>query len=291
MCRSDLTNRVNPGEVWEEDEFWIELSWRIDPDGSLGVRPHFESPYRAGAKLTIDESYPWIFDHSVPGLPEAAAQGLTPLAYRRQYGAFAITYAVYTLHDTPLDPAQLAGAAIDPATHLVRQQGQVIGVEIDSTVVTGFATPSRQLALCSQTLPDWHWPEHVLPGYIKSHVHREHIDQSRGAYVLLPTFRLPTLIHTRAGNAKWLYESAHTTPLWLHPRDAERLGVGLGSLVKGQTAAGSFVRRVWMPEARRPGVVACSHHLGRWRLARELGGDRWSTALADVQEGGPGQWR
>ncbi len=26
--------QANPGEVWEEDEFWIELSWRIDPDGS-----------------------------------------------------------------------------------------------------------------------------------------------------------------------------------------------------------------------------------------------------------------
>ena len=32
------TREVNPGEVWEENEFWIELSWRIDPDGSLGIR-------------------------------------------------------------------------------------------------------------------------------------------------------------------------------------------------------------------------------------------------------------
>jgi anaerobic selenocysteine-containing dehydrogenase len=74
------TYEANPGEVWEEDEFWIELSWRIDPDGSLGVRQHFESPYHQGAKLTIDEYYQWIFENSVPGLPEAAAaQGLTPL--------------------------------------------------------------------------------------------------------------------------------------------------------------------------------------------------------------------
>ena len=26
------TRAVNPGEVWEENEFWIDLSWRIDPD-------------------------------------------------------------------------------------------------------------------------------------------------------------------------------------------------------------------------------------------------------------------
>src|SRR5206468_11424273 len=26
------TREVNPGEVWEENEFWIDLTWRIDPD-------------------------------------------------------------------------------------------------------------------------------------------------------------------------------------------------------------------------------------------------------------------
>ena len=49
----DFTYESNPGEVWEEDEFWIELSWRIDPDGSLGIRKYYESPYRPGQKLTI----------------------------------------------------------------------------------------------------------------------------------------------------------------------------------------------------------------------------------------------
>ena len=42
------TRDVNPGEVWEENEFWIELSWRIDPDGSLGIRRYFEKPGAAG---------------------------------------------------------------------------------------------------------------------------------------------------------------------------------------------------------------------------------------------------
>jgi hypothetical protein len=38
------TRQVNPGEVWEENEFWIELSWLIDPDGSLGIRRYYEAP-------------------------------------------------------------------------------------------------------------------------------------------------------------------------------------------------------------------------------------------------------
>ncbi|MCA9290424.1 MAG: molybdopterin-dependent oxidoreductase, partial [Phycisphaerales bacterium] len=47
----ELTYDANPGEVWEEDEFWIALSWAIDEDGSLGIRRHFESPYRPGERI------------------------------------------------------------------------------------------------------------------------------------------------------------------------------------------------------------------------------------------------
>jgi len=54
----EFTHQANPGEVWEEDEFWINLSWRIDPDGSLGVRQHYESPYRPGQRVTVEEVLP-----------------------------------------------------------------------------------------------------------------------------------------------------------------------------------------------------------------------------------------
>ena len=41
--RSTTRARSIPGEVWEENEFWLELTWRIDPDGSLGIRQYAES--------------------------------------------------------------------------------------------------------------------------------------------------------------------------------------------------------------------------------------------------------
>ncbi|MEE1543142.1 MAG: molybdopterin-dependent oxidoreductase, partial [Alphaproteobacteria bacterium] len=89
-----FTHEANPGEVWEEDEFWIELSWRIDHDGSLGIRKHFESPWRAGECITVDEYYRYLFEH-VKGLPEAAAaEGLSPLDYMRKHGAFLVESAV-----------------------------------------------------------------------------------------------------------------------------------------------------------------------------------------------------
>jgi len=279
------------GQVWEEDEFWIELSWRIDPDGALGIRKYFESPYRAGAKLRIEELYRWIFEHSVPGLPEAAArEGLTPLAYMRKYGAFLIEDHVYRTHEQAVPSEDLDGARVDPVTKVVAKGERTVGVEVDGRACLGFPTPSRKLEFFSKTLKDWKWPEEAVPSYIRSHVHWSNIDRRRGEMVLLPTFRLPTLIHTRSGNAKWLYEISHTNPLWLHTEDATRLGVTTGDLLKVMTAIGYFVDKVWVTESIRPGVVACSHHLGRWRLQDQAGGARWSTALVDLTQPAPGRW-
>jgi anaerobic selenocysteine-containing dehydrogenase len=280
------------GQVWEEDEFWIELSWRIDPDGALGIRKYFESPYRPGEKLRIAEFYQWMFEHSVPGLPQAAAkEGLTPLEYMRKYGAFLVEENVYESHEKAVGAKDLEGASVDPQTRVVSRGGAAIGVEVDGVARAGFPTPSRKLEFFSRTLKDWKWPEQAVPRYIQSHVHFSKIDRARGEMVLLPTFRLPTLIHTRSGNAKWLAEISHTNPLWVHPEDAARLGVDTGDLLKVATAIGYFVDRVWVTEGMRPGILACSHHIGRWRLREAIGGERWSTALVDLRQESPGQWR
>lgn len=282
---------VGLGEVWEEDEFWIELSWRVDADGSLGIRKYFESPYRPAEKLTIHDYYRWIFENSVPGLPQAAkAEGLTPLEYMRKYGAFLVEENSYGLHTSALNLQELQNSSTDPLTGVVTKNGTAIGVEIEGEKYAGFPTPSRKLEFYSKTLKEWKWPEYAIPTYIKSHVHPDNIDFAKNEMLLLPTFRLPTLIHSRSGNAKWLYEISHKNPVWLHPRDAGRLKVRTGDLVKVETAIGYFVDKVWITEAIRPGVIACSHHLGRWRLQEASGGERWSTALVDLTQTSPGQW-
>ena len=279
------------GQVWEEDEFWIELSWRIDPDGSLGIRKYFESPYEPGTKMTVDEYYRWIFENSVPGLPQAAAkENLTALQYMRKYGAFLIEDNVYNVHETGLKSSDLNDSITDPTTGVIAKNGVVLGIEVDGKACVGFPTPSRKLEFYSKTLKDWKWPEYAIPGYIKSHVHSDSIDVNAGEMLLLPTFRLPTLIHTRSGNAKWLYEISHRNPLWLNSQDAEILDVRTGDLLKVQTEIGYFVDKVWVTEGIKPGVVACSHHLGRWRLREDSGGERWSTALVDLKQVGDGKW-
>ena len=310
---------TNPGEVWEENEFWIELSWRVDPDGALGVRRYFESPARPGEKLSLPEYYRHIFQHSVPGLPEAAAQkGLDPLEYMRRYGAFEVTRDVYRQHERPVPQELLEGAAVEEGTGLVYgptapprtnlrpypgpfsdAQGRGrLGVLQDGQVLQGFPTPSGRLEFYSTTLKEWGWPEYALPVYphdarlrermphLVSQVHPSRLDTERGELALLPTFRLPTLIHTRTNGAKWLYETAQANPVWLHPVDAARLGVNTGDLVQVETEIGWFVDRVWVTEAIRPGVVACSHHLGRWRLHEDHGSDRWASALVELRQEG-----
>ncbi len=293
--RLELTLGANPGEVWEEDEFWIHLSWKIDPDGLLGIRKYFESPYRIGERITIEEYYRWIFEHSVPGLPEAAAGlGLTPMEYMRKFGAYEVRRENYRFHETPLAPERLMNSRIDGEGRIVIEEGgktTAIGTVVDGLPVTGFPTPSRKLEFYSPTMKEWGWGELAVPGYIKSHVHWKDMQREKGEYILIPTFRLPTLIHTRSGNAKWLTELSHSNPLWIHTEDAGRLGLATGDLVKVCTEIGYFIPRVWVTEGIRPGVVACSHHMGRWRLLETEGTDRWCSARVSLGEQKGGLWR
>jgi anaerobic selenocysteine-containing dehydrogenase len=286
-----FTYEVNPGEVWEEDEFWIELSWRIDRDGELGIRRHFVSPYRADQKITIDEYYQYIFEQT-PGLPQAAArENLTPLDYMRKYGAFEVERIAYQKHERVLSPQELDGAQTESPSGLIRKSGSVIGVLVEGEPRVGIPTPSRKQELYSETLKQWGWPEYVLPAYVESHVNVQRIDRSRNEFVLTPTFRLPTLIHSRSGNAKWLAEISHRNPLWIHTRDAQQLGVANGDLVRVATEIGYFVDRVWVTEGIKPGVVACSHHLGRWRRTGDPPANRWAASTVDLRNVRPGVWR
>lgn len=347
------TRVINPGQVWEEDEFWIALTWAIDPDGSLGIRKYFESLKRPGEVLGVDEYYEHIFDR-VPGLPEKAReQGISPLDYMRKIGAYEVKKKTYKRHERVLSDDELSGATIDPATGVVSKNGHAIGVCLDvahrnrqsrvtgaaassisalenpkspvafraskielsrsaasedaadvptvddaftATVVEGFATPSRLLEFFSPTMAEWGWADQSFPGYIPSHVYIQETPQAAGtapheAFVLLNTFRLPTLIHTRSGAAKWLNEISQRNPVWIHTSDAGRFGLTTGDLVRVVTDIGHFVDRCWVTEAIRPGVIACSHHLGRWRRRVDPPNSRWSANTVAVEEASDGVWK
>jgi anaerobic selenocysteine-containing dehydrogenase len=157
---------------------------------------------------------------------------------------------------------------------------------VDGKPQKGFNTPSGKLELYSEELEEWGWPEFAVPTYARSHVSRGLIDHAKGEYLLLPTYRLPTMIHTRSNNAKHLNELSHTHPLLVCPEDAERIGVATNDLVRVETEIGYFVIKALVTDGIRPGVIAASHHMGRWRLREDRGNDRWSSALVDMTEEG-----
>ncbi|MDQ3906812.1 MAG: molybdopterin-dependent oxidoreductase [Acidobacteriota bacterium] len=297
------TREVNPGEVWEENEFWLELTWRIDPDGGLGIRRFAESKQKPGERLGVDEYYGYIFENSVPGLPERAAEeNLTPLEFMRRYGAFEVRKKIGALHEESVPPEELEDVRIDrfgraytrapkPASPNVvpvntpdgdAEGRRFVGVQVDGEIRRGFPTPSGRLEFYSKTLADWGWHEWALPTYIRSHVHPSRLAEDQT--ILISTFRLPVQIHTRSANAKWLDEIAHTNPLWIHTSHAARLGVKTGDLVRVETETGYFCVRAWATEGIKPGVVACSHHMGRWKL--DDAGQRQLMATVSLRRDG-----
>jgi anaerobic selenocysteine-containing dehydrogenase len=312
LTAESRTHEYNPGEVWEENEFWIDLSWRIDPDGSMGIRQWFESEDKPGSPIGIDEYYEMMFRDSVPGLAEAAAAaGETPLEFMRNRGAFAIEGDQTTPYERPVDPALVEDSQKD-ASGVYRKpntpgtwdgspetlEGMELdslgdgspAIEIDGEIKQGFETPSKKLELYSTTLKEWGWPEYATPKWIPSHVHHQDMDIAGNERILLPTFRIPTLIHTRSANSKWLSEISHRHPLWIHPEDAEKLGIDENGLVRITTRIGHFVIQAWRTEGIRPGIVAASHHMGRWRLEEDKARS-WGAGKAKITDDGQGGWK
>ena len=264
------TRESNPGEVWEENEFWIDLTWRIDPDGRWESGSSSSRSERAGEKLTVDEYYGCIFDNSVPGLPERRrtktlyAAGVHAAVRRvrdRQTRSAAATSRKCraTISKTSVknhSGVSTHGLPKPPTTKSCRRRRRNPTRRVGAGRrrrrrgdLAGWPTPSGTLEFCSSTLVAWGW--HDSP----SHLHEEprasgHLDADE--MPLISTFRLPVHIHTRSANAKWLDEIAHTNPLWLHPTNATAIGVGTGDLVRVETEIGHFVVKAWVTEGSDP---------------------------------------
>ncbi|MEA3492743.1 MAG: molybdopterin-dependent oxidoreductase [Campylobacterota bacterium] len=294
------------GEVWEEVEFWANIMvHHVDPDGSLGVRKYWASKEDPSRAVTIPEWYQAAFD-KLPNLKKAAKAAYPDSKYpnyemMRDRGTWLEEDNIYRPQERDLhkkdgkyishgheysegDVEKDEYGALLVDDHVFGGK-KAIGIEVDGGLKKGFHTLSRKLEFYSEWFKEWKWPEYAIPIYPKSreerekmvhvvsHVHHDFMEKDN-EFALNTVYRLSYNIHTRSVNSKHLMEiSQNHNPVWINTQDAKRLGIKRGDAIKctitdtvSGLESGYFVAMAVPTEGTMPGVTACSHHAGRWKL-------------------------
>ncbi len=188
------------GEIWEENEFWFNMAVNyIDPDGSLGVKKHWESKINAGKPVTIAEWYDAAF-RKLPNLvktveadPKYADSQFPVYDYMRDHGTWLEEDKIYHAQKRELHEKkeEVYNASTDtyetmecyvshghkyPKKHVTKDQYGVltyehdghkksIGIEVDGKLREGFATMDKKLDFFAEWLTEWKWPEYAIPFY------------------------------------------------------------------------------------------------------------------------------
>lgn len=314
------------GEIWEENEFWINMAFKIDPDNSLNIREYWESKRNPGFPVTIAEYYDAAFAN-LPNL-KRTAKALYPdsdfpvYEFMRDRGAWEEESNIFDAqerelkydkkrdtytshgHEYPASEIQKDDKGLLYVEHHGKKNS--IGVEVDGKKYEGFATLDKKLNFFTQWLVDWKWPEYAIPFYprneaekdkmvhIVSHVNHRYMSEPN-SFALNTVFRLVYNIHTRSANSKHLMEiSQNHNPIWIHPKDAKRLGFKKGDAIKVRIQdtvsgldSGYFVAMCIPTEGILPGTLACSHHAGRWKLKNSVKVEGFDKELGIMGVGAP----
>ncbi len=292
------------GEIWEEVEFWANLIVKyVDPDGSLGIKKYWASKEDPSRPVTIPEFYQAAFS-LLPNLKRAAEDAYPNSKYpcyefMRDRGAFTEETNIYKPQEEEVEfdgeYYRVHGHRYHKSEVIKDDEGVLwveskghrksIGVEIDGKVYQGFHTPDKRLDFFVDWLKEYQWAEYAIPIYprnekerkemihLVTHVHHDYM-RADNEFALNTIYRLPYMIHTRSVNSKHLMEiSVNHNPVWIHTSDAKRLGLKRGDKIKVRIVdtvsgleSGYFIAMAVPTEATRPGVLACSHHAGRWKL-------------------------
>ena len=183
---------------------------------------------------------------------------------------------------------------------------KAIGLEVDGEIRQGFHTLSKKAEFFSQWFADWKWPEYAIPIYPKTkeerkkmvhlvtQVHHDFMEKDN-EFALNTVFRLPYNIHTRSVNSKHLMEiSQNHNPVWINTDDAKRLNIKQGDAIKVTISdtvsgleSGYYIAMAVPTEGTMPGVLANSHHAGRWKLKNAVDIPGFSHQLGVMGLGAP----
>jgi len=273
---------ANPGEVGERGRVLDRVVWRIDPDGRLGIR-YTSVRLSAGEKLTVGGLLPLdLRETASPASRAAAKEGLTPLQYMRPVRPFLVEDRALWRPRGPVRPATWRGQAW---TRLARpsQGGRVRGVEVDGQALAG-SRPRRKPRVLFPILADWEVGELAGPTYSRA---TSTGPTSPGGGGVRPG------AHVSAADPDphplgmpSTDEISHSNPVWMHTGEPGGWPGQRRPRQGGTRRIGYFVNRVWVTGGHQARGIACSHHLGRWRLHPETGGGR-CHALAELSHRRP----
>ncbi len=125
------------GEIWEENEWWINLIWHVDPDGTLGIRQYWESKANPGKPVTLEEYYNAAFG-TLPNLAKSAEEAAAVKAQNaktpaeKEVAEFAKKYPNYDFmrdrgawtEAKDLVNTHMRGLHIDHEKNLVKTKGK-----------------------------------------------------------------------------------------------------------------------------------------------------------------------
>jgi anaerobic selenocysteine-containing dehydrogenase len=290
----------------ENEFFFNLFFYHVDPDGSLGVKKHVASKVDPSRPVTMAEYYDAAFSllpNLLKAAGEEYSSSKYPCyEYMRDHGAWTEETDVYKPQEKELkiskDKKTITSHGKEYKVSELKQdkfgvlwsehhgKKHSIGVEIDGKFHQGFHTMDKKLDFYADWFAnDWKWPEYGIPIYprddaeaqkmehIVTQVHHKYM-KADNEFALNTVFRLSYNIHTRSVNSKYLMEiSQNHNPVWIYTGDAKKLGIKNRDAIKVKIVdtvsgldSGYFIGMAVVTEGTRPGVLACSHHAGRWKL-------------------------
>jgi len=135
---------------------------------------------------------------------------------------------------------------------IIDENGSPIKTEYSTYKKNGFSTPLKKIKL--SPLPVWQ-------------ENPNHKGLKEGEFILT-TFKWAYHTVSRTSNLKYLSEIVHSNPVWINKKEALKLGIKDGALVRVVSEAGYLVTKAFVTNGINPKTVAISASGGRWAYGR-----------------------
>lgn len=144
---------------------------------------------------------------------------------------------------------------------IIDENGNPVAVDYGTYKKGGFTTSSKKVQIYLKELEKEGMP---LPVWQENPSHKG----LKPDEFVLTTFKWAYHTNSRTGNLKYLSEIIHSNPVWINKKEALRMGIKDGGLVRVTSPVGHLVTKAFVTNGINPKVVAISASFGRWAYGR-----------------------